>query len=233
MRLFKECLIKHQPALIFCEAAEAIDWASIGGGCCLHPKAMQRRIRSPQRFAHSLIVLLVSLCVWLMQPPSALAATMPRLSLADLPTGFVSASQEEAQSCQMAGDRVAFVLRSPAAAELVCAASFSLATENGLQVEMVRQVFDSILQNPQTLVEQADPTQTKALEILDLAGIGDCSTGFSTVEAGVGRTEVLLFRRGDFINSVLVRYPADQPPIAPLRTVAERLDRQAVRAAAG
>ena len=196
---------------------------------------MQRRIRSPQRFVNSLIVLLVSLCVWLVQSPSALAATTPRLSLADLPAGFVSASKEEAQSCEMAGDRVAFVLRSPQAAELVCAASFSLAatTENGLQVEMVRQVFDSILQNPQTLVEQADPTHTKALEILELAGIGDCSTGFSTVEAGMGRTEVLLFRRGDFMNSVLVRYPADQPPIAPLKTVAERLDQQAVRAAAG
>ena len=194
---------------------------------------MQPKIRSPQRFANRLIVLLVSLCVCLVQSPSALAATTPRLSLADLPAGFVSASKEEAQSCQMAGDRVAFVLRSPQAAELVCASSFSLATENGLQVEMVRQVFDSILQNPQTLVEQADPTHTKALEILALMGIGDRSTGFSTVEAGIGRTEVLLFRRGDFMNSVLVRYPADQPPIAPLKTVAERLDRQAVRAAAG
>ncbi len=196
---------------------------------------MYLKIRSPKRFANSLIVLLVSLCFWLVQSPSVLAATTPRLTLADLPAGFVLASKSEAQSCQMAGDRVAFVRRSPDSTELVCASSFSLAatTENALQVEMVRQVFDSILQNPQTLVEQADPTHTKVLEILDLAGIGDRSTGFSTVEAGIGRTEVLLFRRGDFINSVLVRYPADQPPIAPLKTVAEQLDQQAVRAAAG
>ena len=189
--------------------------------------------RSLKRFVNILVALIASLCLWLVPCSSALAASLPQLTLADLPAGFVPASEAEAQSCQMAGERAAFVRRSPEAAELVCASSFSLAatTENALQVEMVRKVFDSILQNPQALVKQADPDRTKALEILDLAEIGDRSTGFSTVEDGIGRTEVLLFRRGDFINSVLIRYDANRSPIASLKTVAQRLDQQAIRAA--
>ena len=188
--------------------------------------------RSLKRFVNILVALIASLCLWLVPFSSALAASLPQLTLADLPAGFVPASETEAQSCQMTGKGVAFVRRSPEAAELVCASSFSLAatTENALQVKMVRKVFDSILQNPQALVEQADPDRTKALEILDLAEIGDRSAGFSTVEDGIGRTEVLLFRRGDFINSVLIRYDANRSPIAPLKTVAQRLDQQAISA---
>jgi hypothetical protein len=193
---------------------------------------MLLNMRLLKRFATILIVLLASVGIWAVQIPDALATALPHLTLADLPAGFVQASEAEAQSCQMAGERVAFVLRSPDSAELVCASTFSLAatTENALQVEMVRQVFDSILQNPQALVEQADPGHTKALEILELAGIGDRATGFSTVEAGIGRTEVLLFRRGDFINSVLIRYDPDRTPIALLKTIAQRLDQQSISA---
>jgi hypothetical protein len=230
------------PPLGDCRTIQSLPVGDLGG-CSDRCDLLTTHFRSLKRFATLLIVLLASLGIWSLslwtvQIPSALASphplatSLPRLTLADLPSGFVPASEAEAQSCQMTGERVAFVQRSPDSAELVCASAFSLVatTENALQVEMVRKVFDSILQNPQALVEQADPDHTKALEILDLAGIGDRSTGFSTVEAGIGRTEVLLFRRGDIINSVLIRYDPDRKPIAPLKAVAQRLDQQAISA---
>ncbi|MBD3881904.1 hypothetical protein IFO70_09070 [Phormidium tenue FACHB-886] len=182
--------------------------------------------RAAKALASIALSLLILTSIWVLPTQGASAA--PLLTLEDLPAGFAPASTAEASGCQMSGEAIAFVFRSSQLTELVCTSSFSLAaaTENELQQEMMRQVVDSLLQNPQAFVEQADPTHTKALEILDAKEIGDIATGFSLVEPGIGRTEIVLFRRGDFLNSVLVRYEANQTPIASLTTIAHLLDQR-------
>jgi hypothetical protein len=158
------------------------------------------------------------------------AEAVPLLSLNNLPAGFVAALPEEVGSCQMAGEVSAFVLKRDAEiSELVCVSSFSLAaaTENFAQRESVRQIYDQILKNPQLLVEQAKALGVDDIKILDqLQDIGEVATGFSKVEAGIGQTEVALFRRGDYFNAALIRYKAGHEPIVPLKTVARKLDQQ-------
>lgn len=179
-----------------------------------------------------LVALLVSLCVWI-GPVSPAQAANPQsgalLSQEDLPPEFVKASDAETSSCRMAGDVAAFVVREPEPVELLCVSSFSLTdgAENPQQAEMIRQVFDAILKRPESFVEQAKAVDVEGIEILDnLAGIGEVATGFSKTETGIGRTEVVLFRRGDFFSSVLIRHQPDQKPVAPLETIARKIDQR-------
>jgi hypothetical protein len=181
----------------------------------------------------ALITSILCCCMVLTFPlqATALDATPNQFfSLGDLPREFEVASEAEAESCQMAGEKSAFVLKQQAQlVELICVASFSLAAraENAAQVEMVQQVYDAILQNPQALVEQAQSMGVEGVQTLtQLQDIGEVATGFSKIEAGIGQTEVALFRRGDMINSVLVRYATGQEPLIPLKTVARKLDRR-------
>lgn len=160
------------------------------------------------------------------------APVLPKfLTLEALPEGFAAATSNETESCQMAGEVTAFVLKQAAQpVELICTTSFSLATatENPEQAEAVRKIYDAILKNPKALVNQAKSMGVKDVKVLkQLQGIGDVATGFSKTELGIGQTDVLLFRRGDLINSVLIRYEVDHQPIVPLRSVARQIDQQA------
>lgn len=181
----------------------------------------------------ALLSLLLCCCMAFTFPLAAIASDLNGdrfFNLADLPTEFEMASEVEAESCQMAGKKSAFVLkRQSQLVELICVSSFSLAaaTEDSAQIEMVQQVYDAILQNPQALVEQAQSMGVEGVQTLtQLQDIGEVATGFSKTEAEIGQTEVALFRRGDRINSVLVRYPTGREPLIPLKTVARKLDRR-------
>ncbi len=165
------------------------------------------------------------------EKPAVDAPALPKfLTLEALPEGFVNATPEETQSCQMAGEVTAFLLkREEQPVELICTTSFSLAaaTENPEQAEAIRKIYDAILKNPQTLVDQAKAMGVKDVKVLKrLQGIGEVATGFSKTEPGIGQTDVLLFRRSDFINSVLIRYEVDHLPILPLRSIARQVDQQ-------
>lgn len=184
---------------------------------------------------HLLIVFLVSFSIWL-SPQLPASATHPGshplLSLEDLPSFFTPASEAEVSGCRMAGEVSGFVFKQAShLMELVCVASFPLGTgaETPEQIEMVHQVFDAILADPQAFVAQANAVEVQGIEVLEsLAGIGEVATGFSKTEVGIGRTEIILFRRGDLFNSVLVRYPAGQEPIVPLQAIARKVDRRAI-----
>jgi hypothetical protein len=145
-----------------------------------------------------------------------------------LPSGFAPASETEVASCSMAGEVSAFVLKQGEhLSELVCVSSFSIAAASGnpAQVEMIRQIYDAILKNPQALVEQAKTMGAEDITILqDLNGIGELATGFSKIEDGIGQTEVMLFRRGNVINSALIRYEVGQTPVLSLQHLARMLD---------
>lgn len=159
------------------------------------------------------------------------APVLPKfLTLETLPEGFVAATADEAESCQMAGEVTAFVLKQDTQpVELICTTSFSLATatENEEQAEAVRRIYDAILKNPKALVDQAKAMGVQDVRVLkQLQGIGEVATGFSKTELGIGQTDVVLFRRGDLINSVLIRYEVDHLPIVPLRSVARKIDQQ-------
>lgn len=152
------------------------------------------------------------------------------LSLTDLPSGFVAASAAEVESCQMAGKVSAFVLeRDQTLVEKICVSSFSIAaaTETADQADAIRQIYDALLQNPQSLTDQARAMGVEDIQILDsLQGIGEVAAGFSKTEPDIGKTDVTIFRRGDRINSVLVRYPIGHEPIMPLKSVARKVDQQ-------
>ncbi|MBF2073998.1 MAG: hypothetical protein IGS50_09595 [Synechococcales cyanobacterium C42_A2020_086] len=156
------------------------------------------------------------------------ATANPFVQLQDLPSGFAPASETEVASCSMAGEVSAFVLKQGEhLSELVCVSSFSIAaaSENPAQVEMIRQIYDAILKNPQALVEQAKTMGAEDITILqDLNGIGELATGFSKIEDGIGQTEVMLFRRGNVINSALIRYEVGQTPVLSLQHLARMLD---------
>jgi hypothetical protein len=183
------------------------------------------------------LMVCLAICVGITLPVQA-ASAAPFLTLSDLPEGFVQASEAEASSCQMAGERVAFVFRSPTSqapaaqkstpTELVCASSFSLAatTDNAMQAELMRQGIDSLLKNPQAFMAQVDSDHQKELEILNWLKVGEQSIGFKTVEAEIGQTEVVLFRRGNFLNAVLIRSEAGSLPIASLKALAQQLDQR-------
>nr|RNJ68770.1 MAG: hypothetical protein EDM05_13970 [Leptolyngbya sp. IPPAS B-1204] len=193
------------------------------------------------RFKHQLSSLFslglcgcISLYLWLTLTLVSWAApaanSNPFLSLEDLPAEFVVASEAEAESCQMAGEKSAFVLKQQSQlVELICVSSFSLAAVSPEpdQVDRVRQVYDAILQNPGALVEQAQSMGVEGVKTLSqLQDIGDVASGFSKTEPEIGQTDVVLFRRGDLINSALVRYQVGQEPLIPLKTVARKLDRR-------
>lgn len=150
------------------------------------------------------------------------------LNLTDLPSGFVAASGAEVESCQMAGKVSAFVLeRDQTLVEKICVSSFSIAaaTETAAQADAIRQIYDALLQNPQSLTDQARAMGVEDIQILDsLQGIGEVVAGFSKTEPDIGKTDVTIFRRGDRINSVLVRYPIGHEPIVPLKSVARKVD---------
>ncbi|HEY9643452.1 MAG TPA: hypothetical protein V6C57_23390 [Coleofasciculaceae cyanobacterium] len=179
----------------------------------------------------ALAAIVLPFCLWLgllLPADAAVQLPPPLLTLTDLPAGFAPASAEEASSCQMAGAIAAFAYRQGTQlTELICVSSFSLApvAEQPVPPETLQQLFDSILQHPEALIQQANAADTAGLEILKtLEGIGEVATGFSKTEAGIGRTEVALFRRGDWINSVLVRDAVGQAPIASLASVARQVD---------
>ncbi|MCU0527105.1 MAG: hypothetical protein MUF72_20040 [Elainella sp. Prado103] len=142
----------------------------------------------------------------------------------------MAASASEVESCQMAGKVIAFVLEhDQTQAEKICVSSFSIAaaTETPEQAAAIRQIYDALLQNPQNLTEQARAMGVEDIQILDsLQGIGEVAAGFSKVEPAIGKTDVAIFRRGDRINSVLVRYPVGYEPILPLKAVARKVDQQ-------
>lgn len=184
---------------------------------------------------HLLIVFLASFGIWLspqLPTPAAYADSMPLLSLEDLPSFFAPASEAEISSCRMTGEIFGFVFKqSSKLMELVCVASFPLGVgaETPEQVEMVHQVFDAILADPQAFVAQANAVEVQGIEVLDsLTGIGEAATGFSKAEAEIGQTEIGLFRRGDLFNSVLIRYPVGQEPIVPLQAIARKVDKHAI-----
>lgn len=178
-----------------------------------------------------LMAFLVSVCFWTFPvvPVQAANQSQPLLTLEDLPQGFVPASESETSSCRMAGEVSAFVVRETEQTELVCISSFSLTVgaENPEQAEMVRQVFDAILQSPQTFVAQANAVDVEGIEVLqNLADVGEVAAGFSKTEAEIGRTEVALFRRGDFLNTVLIRYQPEHAPLESLPVLAHKLDQR-------
>lgn len=177
-----------------------------------------------------LTLVLISLCLWLgLGLPVDAAAPSGLLNLTDLPAGFVPASPEEVSSCRMATEAMAFVLKQDAVpTELICVSAFSLAaaTENPEQTEAVRKIYDAILQNPQALVDQAKAMGVMDVQADSLPGLGDVATGFRKAEPEIGLTEVALFRRGDVISSVLIRYEIGHEPVVPLITVARKVDRQ-------
>jgi hypothetical protein len=184
----------------------------------------------------SLIAIWITFCgCLLILPANAMAVNQPYplLTLTDLPSGFAQASSEEASSCQMAGAIAAFAYKQDTQlTELICVSTFSLSTsaQAELPPETMQQMFDSILQHPEALIQQANSqansTDTTGVEILALEGIGEVATGFSKTEAGIGRTEIVLFRRGNWMTSVLVRCAVGQEPIAPLPYVARQVDQR-------
>jgi hypothetical protein len=177
-----------------------------------------------------LLITLFALLTYFGSSLTAEAAPQILFGLDDLPTGFEVASANELDSCQIAGDKAAYVLKSGSEpTELVCVSSFSLAatTENTAQLESVRQLYDQILQHPQVFIEQAKAAGVNDIKTLDqLQGIGEVAVGFGKTEAESGQTEVMLFRRGDFVSSALIRYPAGHDPIVPLKTVARKIDQR-------
>lgn len=183
-----------------------------------------------------LLVFLASLCFWVVSSGPVQAATVPStslLSLKDLPLGFMQASSEETESCQMS-EATAFVLKqNNQLVELICVSSFSLAaaTENLEQTEAVRKIYDTILQHPEVFVQQAEAMGVDNVQILEnLQDIGEVATGFSKAEADIGQTEVALFRRQNAISSILIRYEIGHEPIFPLKTIARKVDRQIIAA---
>jgi hypothetical protein len=185
-------------------------------------------------FLSSLIAIWISCCgCFLILPANAMAVNQPYplLTLTDLPSGFAQASSEEASSCQMAGAIAAFAYKQDAQlTELISTFSLATSAQPELPPETMQQMFDSILQHPEALIQQANSQansmDTTGVEILALEDIGEVATGFSKTEAGIGRTEVVLFRRGNWITSVLVRCTVGQEPIAPLPYVARQVDQR-------
>jgi len=154
------------------------------------------------------------------------------LTLSDLPAGFAIASAAEAHACQTGGNTAAFVFKQETQlSQLICLSSFTLTVSEqaASQAELMRQALDQLLQHPEMIMQQANAADIADIEILhNLAGIGEVATGFKKAEVGIGTTEVALFRRGNVINSVLVRYPTDRQPIASLQAIARAVDRHSL-----
>jgi hypothetical protein len=196
----------------------------------LQIKKKKRGTAMIAKFARNLLLLtLVALLTCCGISLTAAAAPLVLFGLDDLPTGFEVASAAELDSCQIAGDKAAYVLKAGSeTTELVCVSSFSLAatTENKAQLESVRQLYDQILQHPQVFIEQAKAAGVDDIKTLDFQNIGENAVGFGKTEAESGQTEVMLFRRGDFVSSALIRYPAGHDPIVPLKTIARKIDQR-------
>lgn len=151
------------------------------------------------------------------------------ITLDDLPSGFVAASEAEVETCPQTGEQDVFVLREEEQIiESICVSSSSLTAgiNNEWGVEMTHSLFDAILQHPEELLKQAKAEDVAGVEILaNLPVLGDIATGFTKAE-GATRSDFAIFRRGDAINSVAVRYASGKAPVIALQDVASKLDKR-------
>lgn len=174
-------------------------------------------------------MVLVSLMFLILAAPAYAATSSLEhlITLDDLPSGFVTASEAEVENCPGGGGQDIFVLREEAQIiESICVSSFSLtaAIDNEGGVEMTQSFFDAILQHPEELLKQAKPEDIAGVEILvNLPILGDTAAGFTKAE-GVTRSDFAIFRRGDTINSVVVSYTSGKAPVIALQDVASKLD---------
>lgn len=173
--------------------------------------------------------------IWLVPAGSiAAVAVFPEpslLSLQDLPTGFVAVPPAEIEGCRPQGDRgdlAAFVLKTGQhLQESICLSSFLLTEQaaNPSQAALMRQMFDAILDHPESMVEQTGAPQGGVSVLSPVSGLGDKAAGFRQ-QTDDRQHEILLFRRGDFFGSVAVDYPTGTVPPAILQSIAGKLDRR-------
>lgn len=181
-----------------------------------------------------LSILLLCLCFWFVPVMPSLAEPHPPsllLAVEDLPSGFMQVPATEVAGCQPQGDQgelAAFVLqRGQATEEAICMSAFWITAQaaNQAQANLMRQMIDTLLDNPQAMIEQTAPGTTTGVEVLpDLPAIGDAVMGFAKPEANQ-RIETILFRRGDVLASIAVHYQNAVPPAVAATTIATQLDR--------
>jgi hypothetical protein len=180
-----------------------------------------------------LLSILVCLWVWLfpgLPTDAAPSESNILFSVNDLPTGFVAVPATEITDCEPQAEHAklaAFVFKQGEAInETICISSFELTEHaaNESQAGLMRQMMDTILDHPQALIEQALSQQSIDAQLSSQrSNIGDKAASF-IMHDGNWHHEILLFRRGDFLSSIAVRYPDAVVPTVSLSAIAMLLD---------
>lgn len=156
------------------------------------------------------------------------------LSVQELPAGFTAIPAAEMAGCQAQGDHgelaaFAFQQGSLSIASL-CLSAFRITEQaaNEAQATLMRQMMDTLLDNPAAMIEQSNSANSnedlKGIEVLSsLTGIGDKATGFAK-QTDTQRDETVLFRRGDYLASLTLHRETATSPISDLASIATQLD---------
>ena len=169
---------------------------------------------------------------------SILEAPVELLSASELPAGFVQVPVAEVEGCQPQGDHgklVAFVFQQAAMPRTsICLSAFLLTERaaNPSEATLMRQMMDTLLENPQALIEQAQSQIEMGagteIEVLHLPRVGNKAMGFAKQD-GQQRDETLVFRRGDMLASVATHYEDAAAPAVELIQIATQLDQHLSR----